>query len=307
MVSSTIPLDSFRSLIYFVAVAEVNSFTKAAEDLGISKSAVGKSISRLEQHLGVQLFHRSTRKMSLTTEGEQYLKSCLDALHTLESAQNTLRANLKDPSGIVRIDMPSAFGRKVMVPILMEMSDEYPQLNFIITFNDKVIDPQDFGFDLAIRFGEVKDSLDIVAKYLNDQQLVLCASTEYLEKNGIPETMDDLHQHQCLVAWRGAKPLGWLLKNETLDDVRFYPKPFHQISDGDAMVEACLLGAGIMQFPYSLVKEHIANKKLQLILTALNPEPTRLSLIWPRTSVLLPGLRHVINRLMDLSDQHAFK
>jgi len=304
--SPSISLDSFKSLIYFIAAAEKKSFTNAAEELGVSKSTVGKSISRLEENLGITLFHRNTRKITLTTEGEGYLKSCLDALQTLESAQNILRANINGPNGIVRIDMPSAFGRKVMIPILMEMSSEHPRLNFIITFNDKVIDPQDLGFDLAIRFGEVKDSLDFVAKNLNDQQLVLCASTQYLEKNGIPNVLEDLNQHHCLVAWRGATPLGWLLKNENLQDVRFYPKPFHQISDGDAMVEACLLGAGIIQFPLSLIKEHIAENKLQIILPDLNPEPTKLSIIWPRTPVLLPGLRYVIDTLMALSDQNKF-
>ena len=89
---------------------------------------------------------------------------------------------------------------------------------------------------------------------MNDQQLVLCASSEYLEKKGIPQTLEDLNNHQCLVAWRGATPLGWLLKNENSQDFRFYPKPFHQISDGDAMIDACLLGGGIMQFPFSLIK-----------------------------------------------------
>ncbi|MGS0708139.1 LysR family transcriptional regulator [Acinetobacter sp. ANC 3781] len=306
MTLSTISLDSFKSLIYFITAAQTKSFTNAAEELGVSKSTVGKSISRLEENLGVTLFHRSTRKISLTTEGEGYLKSCLEALQTLESAQNILRANQKDPNGVVRIDMPSAFGRKVMVPILMEMSTQYPSLSFIITFNDKVIDPQDLGFDLAIRFGEVKDSLDIVAKDLNDQQLVLCASSEYLEKKGIPQTLEDLNNHQCLVAWRGATPLGWLLKNENSQDFRFYPKPFHQISDGDAMIDACLLGGGIMQFPFSLIKEHVTNKKLQLILLGLNPDPTKLSLIWPRTPILLPGLRYVIDQLIFLSDQQKF-
>ena len=97
-----------------------------------------------------------------------------------------------------------------------------------------------------------------------------------------------------------------MLKNENLQDVRFYPKPFHQISDGDAMVEACLLGAGIIQFPLSLIKEHIAENKLQIILPDLNPEPTKQNTIWPRTPVLLPGLRYVIDTLMALSDQNKF-
>jgi DNA-binding transcriptional LysR family regulator len=299
-------IESFRSIVHFVTAANAQSFTDAAEQLGISKSAIGKSISLLEQNLGTALFHRTTRKISLTTEGEAYLASCLIALETLQVAENTLRSKLTEPCGTIRIDMPAAFGRSVMMPILLDMAERFPHLRLTITFNDKVIDPLDIGFDLAIRFGALKDSADLVAKKLNEQHLVLCASPDYLARYGTPLGMEELRQHRCIMAWRGGSPLSWLLKNANQQDIRFNPTPFHQISDGDAMVDACVAGAGIIQFPESLLRPYVARGELVFILPELTPEPSELNIIWPRSRHLLPSVRFIVDELITLSKQNAF-
>ncbi|MDR3432664.1 MAG: LysR family transcriptional regulator [Rouxiella aceris] len=299
-------IESFRNIVHFVTAANAQSFTDAAEQLGISKSAIGKSISLLEQNLGTALFHRTTRKISLTTEGEAYLASCLIALETLQVAENTLRSKLTEPCGTIRIDMPAAFGRSVMMPILLDMAERFPHLRLTITFNDKVIDPLDIGFDLAIRFGALKDSADLVAKKLNEQHLVLCASPDYLARYGAPLGMEELRQHRCIMAWRGGSPLSWLLKNANQQDIRFNPTPFHQISDGDAMVDACVAGAGIIQFPESLLRPYVARGELVFILPELTPEPSELSIIWPRSRHLLPSVRFIVDELITLSKQNAF-
>lgn len=298
--------ESFRSIVHFVTAAHAQSFTEAADQLGISKSAIGKSISLLEQNLGTALFHRTTRKISLTSEGDAYLASCLIALETLQGAENALRSKLTEPCGTVRIDMPAAFGRSVMMPVLLNMAERYPHLKLTITFNDKVIDPLDMGFDLAIRFGALKDSADLVAKKLNDQHLILCASPDYLQRNGTPATLEELKQHRCIMAWRGGSTLSWLVKNEKGEDFRFNPNPFHQISDGDAMVDACICGAGIIQFPESLLRSFIEDERLVQILPELTPEPTELSIIWPRSRHVLPSVRFIIDEIIALSAKSAF-
>ena len=206
--------DNPRAIVYFVAVAKAGSFTAAANELGVSKSALGKSVSKLEQHLATKLLYRTTRKLSLTTEGEAYFASCQSALDTLQAAENSLRSKLREPSGTVRIDMPAAFGRSVMMPILLGMTERYPHLKLTLTFNDRIIDPLDAGFDLAIRYGALKDSADLVAKKLNDQHLVLCASPSYLERYGTPQNLQALNQHRCLMAWRGGSPLSWRVKDD---------------------------------------------------------------------------------------------
>ncbi|RAT14264.1 LysR family transcriptional regulator [Lonsdalea populi] len=298
--------ESFRGIVHFVAAANAQSFTEAAEQLGITKSAIGKSISRLERSLGTPLFHRTTRKVSLTTEGETYLASCQSALDILQSAEKALRSKLTEPSGMVRIDMPAAFGRSVMLPVLLDMCRRYPHLKLTLTFNDKIIDPLDMGFDLAIRFGPLKDSTDLIARRLNEQRLILCASPSYLAQNGLPRSLDELKRQRCIMAWRGGKPLGWLIKGNDGKDVKFNPSPFHQISDGDAMIEACVAGAGIVQFPESLLRPYIETGKLVKFLPELTPSATELNVIWPRSRHLLPGVRFIIDELVRLSAKNAF-
>lgn len=306
MVTSVSP-DAFRGIVYFVTAAKAQSFTAAAETLGISKSALGKSIAKLERHLNTALFHRTTRKLSLTTEGEAYLASCQVALDTLQSAESALRSTLTQPSGRVRIDMPAAFGRSVVMPILLNMAEHYPQLKLTVTFNDKIIDPIDAGFDLALRFGALKDSAELVARPLNPQQLVFAAAPSYLARFGTPTTINELSQHQCIVAWRGGSSLHWLIKSADGEDVRFHPAPFHQISDGDAMVDTCLAGAGIIQFPESLLRLWIKAGKLLVILPDLTPAPTELNIIWPRTSHVIPGVRFIIDEFIRLAKEGRFR
>lgn len=304
---TVISTESFSNIVHFVTAANSNSFTEAAEQLGVSKSAVGKSIQRLEHHLGILLFHRTTRKISLTTEGEAYLASCQSALETLKMAELALRSKLTEPTGTVRIDLPAAFGRSVMMPVLMGMTKRYPHLKLIITFNDRIIDPLDIGFDLAIRFGPLKDTTDLIARKLNDQHLILCASPAYLSTYGTPETLSDLTNHRCILAWRGGTPLSWLIRDDNGKDIRLKPTPFHQISDGDAMIDACIAGAGLIQFPEALLRPHIQNGKLVPLLAAYNPAPTELNVIWPRARHLLPGVRFIIDELIELAGQKTFE
>lgn len=303
---TVISTESFSSIVHFVAAANARSFTEAAVQLGVSKSTIGKSIQRLEMSLGTSLFHRTTRKISLTTEGETYFASCQSALNTLQMAEMALRSKHNEPAGMVRIDLPAAFGRSVMMPILMDMAKRYPDLKFTITFNDRIIDPLDLGFDLAIRFGPLKDTAELIARKLNDQQLIVCASPDYLSVHGTPETLSDLKEHRCILAWRGGTPLSWLIQDSQGNNIRFNPAPFHQISDGDAMVDACISGAGLIQFPESLLRPHIESGKLIPLLTAHRPAPTELNVIWPRARNLLPGVRFVIDELLALAEQQAF-
>lgn len=303
---TSVSTDSIRSIVYFVTIARCGGFTAAATELGVSKSALGKSISKLEEHLSTKLFHRSTRKVVLTTEGESYLSSCQIALNTLSNAELALKSKQQHPSGNLRVDAPAAFGRRVVMPILLQMAARFPQLKLTLTFNDKVVDPLDIGFDLAFRFGPIKESHELVARKLNEQHLIFCASPSYIAEYGQPKTIEDLVHHHCIMAWRGGKPLPWLVKNTAGKDEHFNPQPFHQISDGDAMVEAAIAGAGIVQFPESLLRSAIRVNKLVQILPQLTPSPTQLHVIWPTNPHLLPSVRFVIDEFVRLSELGTF-
>ncbi len=297
--------DSLRAIIYFVAIARCGSLTAAADELGISKSALGKSLSKLEQRLATQLFHRSTRKISLTTEGEAYLISCQQALNTLNQAELALKSKQQHPSGPIRIDLPAAFGRRVVMPILLQMAQTFPELQLTLSFNDKVVDPLEIGFDLAFRFGPIKSSHELVARKLNDQPLVLCAAPSYLAQYGTPQTLSDLSEHHCVMAWRGGKPLAWRFKHSAGQEEYHPPRPHHQISDGDAMVDAAIAGAGIIQFPQSLVRQAIHAGQLIPILSHLTPSPSALHIIWPTNHHLMPSVRFVIDAFVGLAEEGA--
>lgn len=194
--------ESLRGITTFVTTARSSSFTEAAEQLGITKSAVGKSVARLEERLGTRLFHRSTRKLSLTSDGEAYLTSCLSALEILDSAENTLSRRQDNPAGTVRIDMPASFGRNLMMPVLLEVMNLYPALRLVLTFNDRLIDPVEEGVDLVLRLGELQSTDELIARRLSRQRLMLCASPAYVERHGQPFDVDALKKHCCIMGYR---------------------------------------------------------------------------------------------------------
>ncbi|PLM69101.1 LysR family transcriptional regulator, partial [Klebsiella pneumoniae] len=245
--------ESLRGITNFVTTARSSSFTEAAEQLGITKSAVGKSVARLEARLGTRLFHRSTRKLSLTSDGEAYLASCLSALEIMDSAENTLSRRQDNPAGTVRIDMPASFGRNLMMPVLLEVTDRYPALRLALTFNDRLIDPVEEGVDLVLRLGDLQSTDELIARRLSRQRLMLCASPAYIERHGQPGNIEALKKHCCIMGYRRGAPLAWRLRPAGEREIKFISGSAHQISDGDAMLQACLAGAGIAQFPYSIV------------------------------------------------------
>lgn len=204
--------DHLGGITAFVATAQQGSFTAAAEKLGLTKSAIGKSVSRLENRLGLKLFQRSTRRLSLTPDGERFLASCQSAIDILEQAEAELTSHTCQPSGRLRVDLPAAFGRQRILPILLDITRRYPELALTVTFSERFVDLIDEGIDLVVRIGELSDSSGLVARRLTTQKLVICASPDYLFNHGEPVSIDDLNHHQCVVGFRRNQPVSWLLK-----------------------------------------------------------------------------------------------
>jgi len=207
-------IESLSGIATFVAVARAASFTQAGTALGISKSAVGKAVARLEDRLGVKLFHRTTRRLALTADGEAYFAVCARALEGIAEAEGSLGGKLLVPAGRLRIDMPAAFGRKVMLPILLDIGKAYPALQLTLTFTDDVIDLVEEGVDLAIRFGTLEDSSDLVARRLTSHRWVICAAPAYLLAQGVPRATG------AVARWPGtssktASRRGWRRRRRT--------------------------------------------------------------------------------------------
>lgn len=287
----------FDGLAAFVETARTGSFTAAGLLLDLTPSAVGKSVSRLEQRMGTKLLHRTTRRLTLTNEGEAYLETCLSVLAQLEGAEQSLATGRSSPVGRVRIDLPAAFGRTHVMPILVKLSLVHKALDFAVMFSERTINVVDEGADLVVRIGALEDDSDLVARQLGTQKLVICASPAYIEAHGRPLVAADVATRDCIVGWRRrARPV-WLLR-----DAEGRTKPHevnvrHEFSDGDAMVDATLAGIGLCQLPTWLVAEHLRSGRLVSVLDEFAGAEMPIHALWPRSRYIHPKLRVVIDAL----------
>jgi DNA-binding transcriptional LysR family regulator len=293
--------ENFAGIHTFVTTARSISFTDAAERLGISKSAVGKAIARLEQRLGVMLFHRTTRRLSLAADGEAYLAACSGALDEIRDVENCLMSKAHEPSGQLRVDMPVALGRHLILPVMLEIGQRFAGLSFTATFNDHLIDPVEEGVDLVIRFGDPGDQQGLIARPLARQRLIICAAPGYLAARGTPRTLEDVSEHACIVTYRRGQPLGWRVMERGAAR-RLLPPATHQIGDGQAMIDVALAGLGLCQMPLCVVREHLAAGRLVSVLEGFEPEPSTVYALWPKTAHLRPKVRCLIDTLIALGE-----
>nr|QDL89320.1 D-malate degradation protein R lysR-family_TR [Sym plasmid] len=295
-------IDPLAGIAVFVAVARAGTFTEAAKRLGLSKSAVGKAITRLEQRVGFELFHRTTRVTRLTADGEIYLAACTSAIDEVSAAQTALSSRNHVLSGRLHIDMPVAFGRRVLLPALLEIMRPHPDLSLTLTFSDATSDLLQDGVDLAIRFGALSDSSHLVARLLATQDRVICASPAYLNTKDTPLTLDDVRAHRCIVGTAKGPPLAWVVREGGVDR-RFAVPRTHQLSDGEAMVDAAIGGLGLTQLPESLLREPIQKGLLQPVLQPFCPAGVEVHAVWPQQAHLSPRVRYVVDRLLVFAAQ----
>lgn len=290
--------DNLGGITAFATTAQLGSFTAAAERLGLTKSAVGKSVGRLEARLGIKLFHRSTRRLSLTPDGEMFLARCQQAIDILEQAEAELTSHVVQPAGRLRVDLPSAFGRQRVLPILLAIARQYPALSLTVTFSERFVDLIEEGIDLVVRIGELADSSGLVARRLTTQKLVLCAIPSYLQRHGEPQKPDELSDHHCVVGFRRNQPISWLFKAQNGQTVRVTPPATHEFADGDAMLAATLAGCGLSQLPRWLVAEHLQRGELVEVLAEYAGGEMPISAIWPKNRQPLPKIRYAVDELV---------
>jgi DNA-binding transcriptional LysR family regulator len=198
--------------------------------------------------------------------------------------------------------MPAAFGRRILVPILLDIARKNPDLQFTMTFSDHLIDPIEDGVDLVVRFGELQSSSGLVARRLTSQRMVIAASPGYLAQRGSPSTLEDLKMHSCIVGHRRGQPLSWRVRVNG-EATRTSPPATHQISDGDSIVEAALAGLGLCQMPMSLLRPHLESEMLLPVLDDISSESIDVHAVWPKVAHLRPKVRHVVDTLVALAER----
>lgn len=282
-------MENLNGIVAFVRTAEALSFVAAGHKLGISASAVGKTIAKLEQSLGVRLFHRTTRKVTLTEEGRHFYDRCHRILEDLRDAEAMLSEAAQTPRGRLRVSVP-AIGYRFLLPVLPEFTRRYPDVELDLDFNDRLVDVVEGGFDAVIRSGTLTDS-SLMSRRLGAFCFMLCASPGYLAQAGVPRTLHDLEAHAC-VRYR-FPTTGKLQPWELLAD-RSEPANLRTAitcNNMEALREAVIAGFGIGYMPDFLTRDAVATGRLTTLLDAHRIAPGQFSILWPSSRQLSPKLR----------------
>lgn len=250
----------------FTRVAELHSFTRAADALGLSRAVVSTHVADLERHLHCQLFHRTTRRVGLTSEGAEYLARCRRILAELAAADEAVRGTRLAVAGRLRVDVPTAFGRALLIPALPRFTARYPDLQLEVQLNDRVIDLIEEEVDLVVRSGPVKEP-HLVARRIVDTRLITCAAPEYLRQHGIPAEPEELRRHKLIghLSSTTHRPYKWLFQRGTAR--RQLQLPFSvSFNAVEARILAAVRGVGIVQSMDLMVAEALAAGRLQVVL-----------------------------------------
>lgn len=263
-------MDDFGVIPVFVAVVETGGFSSAARRLGVSKSAVSKRITQLEDKLGVRLLYRTTRQLSLTEAGEYYFANAVKALAYASEAEDSVTQLQAIPQGRLRISAPMSFGRLHIAPLIPKFMAQYPSIHVDLVMDDRVIDMVEGGFDVAVRVGDLPDST-LIARPLAPMRYVICASPEYAKTHILPRTPAELSEHSCLLfSYTGSE---WdFIYQGKIERVRVAGT--YQANNSEALREALMHGLGIARIPTFVVGPDIANGRLVQLLNEYDM-PTR--------------------------------
>ncbi|MBY3418593.1 LysR family transcriptional regulator [Rhizobium laguerreae] len=295
--SSIVSIESLSGLVAFSVAVETGSFAAAGRKLGLSASAVGKAVERLEARLGLRLLNRTTRSLAVTGEGDILYRYVARILKELHDAEQELHLVQKAPRGRIKVSVPTVLGRKIIMPALLDFRIRFPDVTTEISLDDVKIDIINGGYDVVLRLGELDDST-LRARRIGPHTFITCASPEYLAHHGTPQTPLDLHNH-CCVFYRfptTGRPEVWAFKN-SLQPTPI--KPSVVLNDGEALASAALGGLGIIQAPSYLVSEDIAAGRLQAVLADYTDERGSVSLVWPPMSARAPKVRAFIDFMAE--------
>jgi len=288
-------MDKFTEMQAFVAVADAGSFVKAAETLGVSKAAVSRYLAELEARLGVRLLHRTTRKLSLTPEGEVFQARCRDLLGGVSEAEAEITSSSGEASGLLRINVPFSFGLLHLAPLWAEFMAQHPQVVLDVTLADRVADLVEEGFDLAVRIARLPNS-SLVSRQLTSTRMVLCASPTYLQTRGHPGHPSELADHDVLTYSLFSMGEQWeFTGSEGAVTVRVRPRL--RTNSGDTCRVAALRHQGIVLQPSFLVGPDLQAGTLVEVMPAWRSIELGVYAVYPSRKFVSPKVRLMIDFL----------
>jgi DNA-binding transcriptional LysR family regulator len=291
-------MDKFEDIQAFVTVVDTGSFTAAADRLGSAKSAISRRVSALEERLGVQLLHRTTRVLNLTETGRSFYDHGTRILADLEEAEAAVQQEHGELRGTLRFALPLSFGVRHMCGPIATFSKQHPKVRFDLDLNDRRVDLIEDNFDVALRIGRLTDS-SLIARRLFDVRAVVCGSPHYLNTHGAPETPADLDDHQCLVYSNLDDPDKW--KYEDRDGNRSTVKvnSIMSASSGDFLCNAAAHGMGLVIQPTFIASAAIRSGNLIPVLTDYAWPISPAYAVYPPTRHLSYRVRAFIDFLVD--------
>ncbi|MQW89350.1 LysR family transcriptional regulator [Sinorhizobium saheli] len=290
-------MDRLTSMAVFVKAVDLGSFAAAAAVLGLSPPMVGKHVRFLEQHLGVRLINRTTRRQSLTDLGRAYYERCRMVLAEAEAADALVAEQLSEPRGRLRVTMPALLGRRCVAPVLLDLAKQYPSLGLDLSFADRIVDLVEDGYDLAIRTGSLEDRAGMIARRIARHRMVVCASPSYVEMHGEPRALEDLERHCAIIYSRPGWVLPWLFPREGEPPVEITPAGRLRLDDLDAIADAAAAGHGLAWLPSWLIRERLQQGALVPLLPDQPGHVFDNYALWPRTPHLPLKVRVAVDAL----------
>jgi LysR family transcriptional regulator for bpeEF and oprC len=293
-------MDRFQAMQVFMRVVDANSFSRAADHLGLPRATVTTIIQNLEALLQVRLLNRTTRRISLTPDGAAYYEHSARILGEVEETESSFRDVARGPKGRLRIDVPSPIGRLILIPRLCEFHCRYPEVELVIGMGDRQVDLVREAVDCVIRVGELQDST-LVARRIGSIQLISCATPDYLQRYGVPSSIDDLSQHLAVQYFssRTGRNFDW---DFIVDGQPLAVKMNGSISvnDSEAYVACGLQGFGLIQPARFMVLPQLESGALVEVLPQLLPAPMPISVAYLQNRHLSPKVRAFVDWVAEL-------
>ncbi|WP_338049534.1 LysR substrate-binding domain-containing protein [Parashewanella hymeniacidonis] len=282
----------------FACVAETQSFTLAAERLGVSVVKVSRKVATLEAALSVKLLHRTTRKVSLTDAGKLYYQNCKPLIEGLEQAELAVTDMQQQAKGLIRVTAPTTYGERFIGPIINDFLLLHPQLDVELILTNRQLDLIDQNMDVAIRLGQLNDS-SMIAKRLSSRQLYVCAHPEYITKHGEPHTLSELNQHQCL-----AGTLSHWRFNENGKARTIQIKGRLSCNSGQVLYDSAIKGLGLVQLPGYYVQQALEQGKLVEVLRRYRESTEGIWALYPHNRQLSYKVKLFIEFLESNIDRY---
>ena len=273
-------MDRLAGLHLFIRVVETGSFSKAADDLGIAQPTATKAVAAIEARLGARLLHRSTRGVTPTEVGALYYEKCKRISSDVEDAENLATLLQSGVGGQIRISTSLAFGRRVMVPLVLRYMRENPGVGIDLLFDDRYVNLVEQGVDVAIRMGRLADST-LGARYLGKNPWVMVASTDYLRQNPAPRVPADLAAHNCLIYSSVQGDERWSFTGPTGEEVSVPVAGRLRTNNLSAVLAATRAGMGLAVLPWYVARESVADASLTPLLTDYTLPAQEMHAVYP--------------------------